>query len=380
MMRVRVERRPLMSSLVMLLAFRVVIGLRDDFFDEEDPPENSVSHDLLSKVSKLTTESHDQNGFPYHVKLRREIADSLSQTPTSSDPIMETYATMYLREFSRRQSIFFLHVSKAGGTFLCMCGWSNKCRAPDGKTSKVASNCHGLEVEYHQLWMPRAFKSIPKKLSTCNGLAARHMEKKWTLAGDENYLVDGGPCPQFWNTIVLRDPVCRLISHLNMLVHGFVGFNPDNGLAIPRITADYVFRKYPLLSDNYLIRTLSGEDVYKLPFGKITREHLARAKSIIERFDTIFDLSSLSDELKLLGWSCLESSGREGAQKYHKDMNATKRTKFVLHKFAVQNALDQELYDHAMKLHDKDMRVLRNPSFVAKLVKEPNASCGFLKK
>merc|ERR1719440_965276 len=52
---------------------------------------------------------------------------------------------------------------------------------------------------------------------TCESLSKEYAANKFTLEGNENYLSTGVTCPQFWNMIVFRDPVTRLLSHLSML-------------------------------------------------------------------------------------------------------------------------------------------------------------------
>jgi len=130
----------------------------------------------------------------------------------------------------------------------------------------------------------------------------------YTLEGNENFLLSEGLCPKLWNIIILRDPIDRLLAHLSHLRE----MSPDatfDFAEIPRgnsswdpatLKPTYIFDTVPILSDNFVIRTLLGREVYLLPFGRINATHLELAKRVLEQFDTLYLMDeSLDEEIKM---------------------------------------------------------------------------------
>merc|ERR1740138_753426 len=92
---------------------------------------------------------------------------------------------------------------------------------------------------------------------TCTGLSAAYAAANITIEGNENYLIAEGLCSEFWNTVVFRDPVARLVSHLNY----YWQFAEESGYGMAdwiqpeKITSpEVVFETIPVLSNNYYIR------------------------------------------------------------------------------------------------------------------------------
>lgn len=302
-----------------------------------------------------------------HVQRRRELSEKLKKGE-GTDSDVAAYAKEYRKELQKRQSVFLMHVSKAGGTFLCVCGLRNGCRAPgdpgDSPEKQLRTNCHGDLREYHQQWGRNEVRMSRGVVNTCGGLARMHRQQGWTLAGDENFLVDGGPCHQFWNVIVMRDPIERLISHVSMLHEGFPGLKPNRRLDPRTVKPRYIFAAMPLLADNYYIRSLLGMATYTLPFGQIREVHLKRAKRVLAKFDVLFDLEKLHLQIiRALGWACQGSQGRSSKSRYGADLNRTWNARdWKLLKD--QNHLDRQLFEYARSLIESDWRVLNHPVFV----------------
>ena len=244
------------------------------------------SYSEKTKLKTLSTasmsETQDAVSTPdHHVLERRRIGHAVEEgTATHED--VASYARLYQLEMSRRKVLYLLHISKTAGTFFCACGLSQGCKAIQSE------NCH---VEYDTpFWTPetRPMQSllISTRPSTCEGLAADYETRGLTLEANENFLLPQGLCHQFWNVIIVRDPLTRLFSHLSMLWEesrskGLSKYDPST------ITVEQVFKQVPILSNNYYIRSLLGYDVYTLPSGAIRRTHVEKAKQRLRAFDVI---------------------------------------------------------------------------------------------
>lgn len=282
-----------------------------------------------------------------------------------------SYARRYLHTLSDCDAVFFHHLSKCGGTDLCLCGWSNGCRAWGGPNK--ADNCHPPFDAFRWEGGVRGVSS-PR---TCKELAAYNRRYGYTLEGNENYIIGDGLCPQFWNIIILRDPIARLASHLAMCsnfgrpwcLHGKQG-----PAWLSQATPRWLFREKHIIADNFYIRSLLGEDVFHLPFGAIGWEHFVKAKQVLQRFDVVYTLSeNFSQDLRLsLGWSCSPKIKRPG--------NSTTKVQLVRHwgtaglsRLRNQNRFDMLLYDRARWLARMDRAVFTHPSFRA--AADDNARC-----
>merc|ERR1712190_73816 len=64
--------------------------------------------------------------------------------------------------------------------------------------------------------------------------------------------------------------------------------------------------KWPLVTNNYNIRSFAGSDVYRLPFGHINQDHLIRAKATLQQFDSVFVVSkNLTRDIEAdTNWNC----------------------------------------------------------------------------
>lgn len=309
------------------------------------------------------SERRPQAALPKHrlalTTDRRALANSLLNVDADA---IASYATRYLQAFSEGQAVFFHHISKSAGTNVCVCGFFSGCQPalPVRKT-----NCHARFDA--PLWNGgyRQNNSM-----TCQQLAAYNEQHLYTLEGNENYLIPDGLCPQFWNIIVLRDPVERLISHLAMCLMfptsgGDWCWRRHSGQAWPgRITAGWVFKAQPIISDNFYIRSLLGSEVYNLPFGSIGRDHLVRARQVLARFDVVYTLDGdLNRDLRLsLGWTCDPNAVLESSP-FAKRWLATKLGSAGLMRLKRQNRFDSMLFAHARELANRDRSVFEHHAF-----------------
>lgn len=319
----------------------------------------------VAQVARAVNESH--------VKERRRLALSMQQDEARSADV-EAYARRYLKEFRVRQALFFHHISKTAGTFLCMCGWDNGCRA--WGEPNYRDDCHDYfdgplwGGGYRPLFSPK----------TCWELAAYNRVAHFTLEGNENYLLNEGLCPQFWNVIVLRHPIERFISFLAMCVREDWCGGPLASASVEEFAAwlpEWVTARVAgkeLGADNYYIRSLLGEKVFNLPLGGITRAHLEEAKKKIAGFDMIYILGPDFNGMveTSLGWRCADEVHREGEDRTQGDIEHA-IGKDGMEGLGIQNALDIELFEFGHKLGSLDASVVHNTVFTSTI---DGQSCG----
>lgn len=332
-----------------------------------------------------------------HVALRRRIAATIHEADTSSVvnsrrmvQSIKAYASRYGHEIKSKTAIFFSHISKSAGTTFCICGQSNGCVGSGMAEGKdpVLENCHAGENDPHapdDLPHWAAKMQHPHEYDTCAGLQKYAIENRFTLEGNENWLIGDGLCPQFWNVIILRDPIDRLVSHLQELSRipantassevqtGPLAWNAS------KLTPEYVFQQVPILSDNFYTRSLLGAETYSLPLGALNQTHLERAKKVLEGFDLVLLLHpDLFENLHdFLGWSC--SASRRVAPDDFATALHSHWGEVEWKKVKARNALDIELAKHAASLFKLDQLVLNHEAFVVNN-ECGDAECGFLCK
>mgnify|MGYP004118812625 CR=1 FL=1 len=64
-----------------------------------------------------------------HIEARRALARALERGE-ARDAEVAAYADRYSRAAAARSNIYYLHVSKSGGSSFCECTWRNGCYAP----------------------------------------------------------------------------------------------------------------------------------------------------------------------------------------------------------------------------------------------------------
>lgn len=294
----------------------------------------------------------DDSLAPYHVKERR-------RSNSITNEFVKNYAAQYIKEVRNRSSVFFLHVSKTAGSTICECGKANGCTAPP-------KNCH---AEYDK-WM---WQGGERPDLSCEQMESLMMTNNWTLEGDENYLPREGTCPQFWNVIALRNPIDRIISHLDMLQDPFHHWARQKWAEFSRTFAS-VNEHLGILVHNYYIRSLVGEFN---PDVNITEKHLQKAKQILNSFDVVLVLSqSFNSRLGLtLGWHCQGFHERNNEKKSAVEQNwKAQWSEEEWNQLYEQNKLDFMLKAHADRLVALDDRIFNHPHFQ---LPEPG-QCGHL--
>jgi len=349
-----------------------------------DADDGTQPHPLTS-VSLLQIKTALSTKLESHVVQRRRLGRHLLEHRGGLDSEnhglldeVQQYAELYHREFSQRSMIFYLHVPKAGGTHLCSLGRSNGCR------SILPTECQIFERD-GAAWMGDDEIQPDQRPKTCAGLS--ELYTNLTIEGNENYLIAEGLCPNFWNAVVLRDSIPRLISHLSMIHedivwHGQFPFITSTPYPPPQV----VFDNMPQLSNNFIIRQMLGKDVYALPFGSINETHLEAAKTVLESFDTIFfleegnDTKMNTDIYAKLGLSVQSSDQMDrvgSTDMYRQTLNWTSAE---YEEVAAANAMDLELLQHAKALERIDQQVFMHYVFSKVSETMLRAPCGYLSK
>jgi len=341
---------------------------------------------------------HEATHGTSHTATRRNLGIQLaSDNSVVADAQVAAYVRTYKQEMKSKQLIYWSHISKSSGTTLCRCGWRNGCKAfGEGKDSQHA-NCHPLYDWPH--W-GGGRKTWPVHRShasdSCEGLSKHASEKKYTLEGNENFLISEGLCPNFWNAIIFREPIDRLLSHMALLYRqkahdsywaevptGPEAWNPSN------ITPEWVVGSTPILSNNYVIRSLLGKDVYLLPPGRINETHLEKAKQVLEQFDVVYVTTPSDDDAVLvediglsLGWTCEAEPQKHGGNRSADFISQLRAswTEDDWKKLKASNYYDMELYKHAGLLYKIDNLVFRHPQFKRSLGSAEPGKCGYLDK
>jgi hypothetical protein len=316
-----------------------------------------------------------------HVADRRRLGKFLLEKDLEVDVThaVTEYATRYHELLAQSNMIYFLHVSKTAGSTFCDAGRHNGC-------TSCNDNCHtdldaylwnGTSTDWLKSTSAEEIASTKHRLTTCADLSAYYNRFDVTIEGNENFLTTAGLCPEFWNVIIFRDPIARVLSHLRMLQDHH--WREDANLT-GHPTVEEVFAKLPMLTNNYFIRSLLGEDVFLLPFGSITPAHLSEAKRVLEGFDVLLTMdeanSSLMDSQlhSTLGWSVSDKRIRGGSTAAFVD--ALNWSSADWESLKAANALDQELWQYAKALNLLDSRVFFHPAFSKVSAKWRHAACG----
>lgn len=332
----------------------------------------------------LNSSQPNSTGPLHHLAIRRKIGARmlLEETDETNGWIEEEisdYAPLYMTELRSRTSVVLSDITKSGGADLCFCGFEAGCKAlNDNAQCDTAS---ALDRVATREILPGSH-TLPERC-----LVAEKWQKEHgaTLVDYEDHLKDFGLCHNFWNVIVLRDPLDRIVSHLNYLN---MSSNSDAYRA-NLVTPNVLFEEIPLLTNNLFIRKLIGPKGYELPFGQITPEHLAEAKRVLDSFDLVLmKTSSLKEDLySFMGWDCDHHASQTGKPEEYFKILAKTWTPEQWQALIDANYLDRQLVQYARMLERVDKKVFHHPFFTFFLHQMQfetcdagNTHCGYLCK
>lgn len=335
-----------------------------------DPERAQVGGEFLDEVPRpdcLDLEEAIQNGmledFPSSSHYHRWILDAQKAcklSPVAKDLKGSVGYVDVTGFFSTgvhlHKPMRLLHVSKSSGTFFCDC--AHHVGLNRGLRHDEYMNCHFLDEDQPQ-WgfhdLPQAFMIYNESdihQTDCQELADVSKTRGIDVEGNENYLPSYGLCSQFYNVMIFRDPIMRLLSHL-VTINGRDREGEDR---LMNHTMNRVIEQWPQIVDNFYTRNLAGYDAFKLPFGKITEEHLKVAKARLAQFDEIFiaDASLAYDMHNRLGWDCVSHTSAVGLGR----TNTVQGNKL---EFAeeLRGKWGDEQYKHLIEINNFDVQLFK---------------------
>ncbi|GLC36550.1 hypothetical protein PLESTM_000459100 [Pleodorina starrii] len=282
----------------------------------------------------------------------------------------------------------YLHVSKSGGTSWCHIAQLNGCtterydNAYVCQIKKFDDKVRWLNMTFHMLQVPvyRVPQYVLKRFSRFgtfrknHELAACGVRSRLVSARNYNYYsneytVHGGHkgvenahiCGNFFNAIIIRDPLKRLVSHMKFVMwtmSGDRGYNDTllfNRMYANR-TSSFWQALGPAMVDNYFVRSLLGEKAFHAPVGGVSREMLRLAEHVLAQFDLVLVLEQDIEIRNLIllygvGWThTLEEVHDKNSNEREAQFNTSSYLPADLHKLLGGQGVDLELYGFARTL------------------------------
>lgn len=255
-----------------------------------------------------------------------------------------------------RRPLLHLHFSRSGGTAFCAhiaarCPtWPSHCQdraflqdgpwwVPDPPVPSGAPWPVRM-TEWHKLHFAYPRTEWPHRRSCA---LRRRAFAKFTAVES--------PLPAVCNgtdhSAVFREPLQRAESQARELVRW--GLVPKAGCA----SYDVLARSFPALFDNYHVRMLAGNEIYRLPRGTIGAPHMQRAVARLCLFSLAVPLANASAPLVAL------TRGATSGLQLHATARPGRRCEFSLHAAAAfwrDNQWDRELYHLVLagRVHQHD--------------------------
>lgn len=245
-------------------------------------------------------------------RMQRQLPENLETD--LQDLFYELYEAH--RVAAMRKGIMeYFHISKAGGTSWCHAAKLNGCRAQVYDSAYI---CQINELDDRVRWLNNTFHR-ERTGRNCRwgtwGRAQRWTEMRtceqryefaalmgWQYFSNEYTLHEGfedpdnvGLCTQFFNVILIRDPIKRMLSHLKFIIMQMKWDYRDNDLFHRTFTGtDAAFWEQwgPVLVDNYMLRGMLGETVYHGAAGSIGPRHVTHGSFLLLQYDLVVDLEA----------------------------------------------------------------------------------------
>jgi hypothetical protein len=226
----------------------------------------------------------------------------------------------------------------------------------------------------------------PGKYDSCAARAQWASQYGITFFANEAYIMGGsgehgaeavasqGPCGEFVNIMIFRNPLTRALSNYVHLRRELRNNHFDKNEAAEKEREKAVSGNdmaawatlAPIVSHNYNTRVLLGERVFELPLGAVNDTFLPLAKRVLQQFDVLLILESMSTEdgsqvvRAGLGWH----RDKKGIVHAHKSKAAnglsldelSQKNRDVLE---ANNAVDMALYEYAKGLFALDVEFNR---------------------
>ncbi|KAG2450653.1 hypothetical protein HYH02_004493 [Chlamydomonas schloesseri] len=323
---------------------RTLIQLGDAGHDSTAAWARKLGTFYTTQVANITTGPPDMFGRRQAFPVIRRMAMAqlvktwltLWQRQVPAD--MEAPLQQLFREFYeahrvvaiRKGIMEYFHISKAGGTSWCHAAKNNGCRAQvydsayicqigqfDDRVRWLNNSFHVQRTGRGARWGTWGRAQRATEMTTCAqrfefaaALGYQYFSNEYTLHEGFEDPDNVGTCPQFFNVILVRDPIKRLLSHLKFVTMQMKWDYRNNTLFHNTFTGtDSAFWEEfgPVLVDNYMLRGMLGETVYHYPIGGIGPRQVTQGRAILQQYDLVVDLEAghdvLDDVIELgVGW------------------------------------------------------------------------------
>ncbi|EFJ51529.1 hypothetical protein VOLCADRAFT_103443 [Volvox carteri f. nagariensis] len=286
----------------------------------------------------------------------------------------------------------YLHVSKSGGTSWCHIAELNGCTTERYDKSYVCQikkfddKVRWLNMTFHMLQVPvyRVPQYVLKRRRLVATRGYNYYSNEYTVHGGHKGMDNAHMCSDFFNAIVLRDPLKRLVSHMKFVMwtmSGDRGYNDTllfnrmyanrtsefwqaapcfHLCTIPLVAPALPQSLGPAIVDNYFVRSLLGEAAFHVPVGAVTPDMLRLAKHVLAQFDMVVVLEQASIVKNLIttygvGWKyTLDDVHDKDSQIREAEFNTTAYIPEDLDKLLKAQTVDLDLYDFAKALAQLD--------------------------
>ncbi|GFR50743.1 hypothetical protein Agub_g13009, partial [Astrephomene gubernaculifera] len=402
------EREALLSHLDELLAVATLkpgekLRMVNDYMDARSrqlgltvvPSLTTATIDeWADRVIELVPKLDNSQSFPL---VRRLVVASLLKLwlkegqrlpEASSEKLKEVMVKLYEKHrlgAAQKAIMEYLHISKSGGTSWCHVAELNGCvterydKSYVCQIKKFDDKVRWLNMTYHMMQVPvyRVPKYVLNRFSrygnyrkshTTAACNARHRymhahgynyySNEYTVHGGHEDVKDAHICSDFFNAIVMRDPLKRLVSHMKFVMwtmSGDRGYNDTElfNMMYKDRTSSFWQELGPAIVDNYFTRSLLGEKAYHTPLGGVTQEMLSMAQQMLAQFDLIMVLEQEMDVRNLIlyygvGWRhTLEEVHDKDSRERETVFNTSSYIPADLHRLLQGQALDQHLHRFA---------------------------------
>ncbi|KAG2489058.1 hypothetical protein HYH03_012494 [Edaphochlamys debaryana] len=230
----------------------------------------------------------------------------------------------------RKGIMEYFHISKAGGTSWCHAAKNNGCRAQvydsayicqisqlDDRVRWLNNTFHAKRTGRGARWGTWGRVARDTKFPTCESrhdfaaaMGYQYFSNEFTLHEGLHDTADVRLCEQFFNVILIRDPLKRMLSHLKFVTMQMKwDYRNDTLFHNTYWGTDAAFWESfgPVLVDNYMLRGMLGEKAYHAPIGSFGPREMEQGRALLQQYDLIVDLEAghdaVDDVMQLgVGW------------------------------------------------------------------------------
>ena len=268
----------------------------------------------------------------------------------------------------RRTPVYFLHISKSGGSTVCSIARSRN----DSKNGCVAVR------DKSPCWVkgtgPQWENTRKHDSLGCEATEALYAEHNISWLSNEGFL--GGRTVKPLESLctgrlmymtMLRNPFMRTHSHSQHREVDVLNKQAVNNAPFHTLSVGQKMIAHPPIFDNYMTRVLLGEGVYNLARGQLNATHLQAAKMQLARFDLVLSLEAglLRPALlrNMFKWADTDFDGQAMRRRGHKKRGyqAGNTTLEEWGLIIQQNMLDYRLWQFGTTLTRLEAAIFKDP-------------------